>query len=200
MVCRPAFDSKQPRAVTDNSEQSADVQGGNPFGVVEYPPTDDATRLLLPPATRAAVAVTIPKEGDLALEMPPLGSGAKTINAPGILYTNDGTENPPAVLGILTVEPSAYSYRDGFFAFPTQMLVKATPTEGEGETTEFFADQPLGGYTSFIDVSDEKADMTREIVISAGSSIAKRPLLTQKRSCMPSMAALSPTSPCSSLA
>ena len=36
----------------------------------------------------------IPKEGDLVLEMPPLGTGAKTINAPGILYTNDGTENP----------------------------------------------------------------------------------------------------------
>ena len=48
------------------------------------------------------------------------------------------------------------------------MLVKATPTEGEGQTTEFFADQPLGGYTSFIDVSDEKPDMTREIVISSG--------------------------------
>lgn len=54
------------------------------------------------------------------------------------------------------------------FVFPTQMLVKATPTEGEGQTTEFFADQPLGGYTSFIDVSDEKPDMTREIVISSG--------------------------------
>jgi hypothetical protein len=54
----------------------------------------DGTRLLLPAATRAAVAVTIPKEGDLVLEMPPLGTGAKTINTPGILYTNDGTENP----------------------------------------------------------------------------------------------------------
>lgn len=143
-------------------------EDGNPFAVVEYPPADEGTRLLLPPATRAAIAVTIPKEGDLVLEMPPLGSGAKTINAPGVLYTNDGTENPPAVLGTLTVEPSAYSYRDGFFVFPTQMLVKATSTEGNGETTEFFDNQPLGGYTSFIDVSDEKPDMTREIVISGG--------------------------------
>ena len=143
-------------------------EDGNPFSAVEYPPTNDGTRLLLPPATRAAIAVTIPKEGDLVLEMPPLGGDAKTINVPGILYTSDGTENPPAVLGTLTVESSAYSYRDGFFAFPPQTLLKATPTEGNGETTEFFDHQPLGSYTSFIDVSDEKPDVTREIVISGG--------------------------------
>jgi FtsP/CotA-like multicopper oxidase with cupredoxin domain len=143
-------------------------EDGNPFGSVEYPPTDEGTRLLLPPATRAAIAVTIPIEGDLVLEMPPLGGGARTINAPGVLYTNDGTENPPAVLGTLTVEPSAYSYRDGFFAFPTQMLVKATPTGGKGESTKFFDGQPLGAYTSFVDVSDEKSDVTREILISGG--------------------------------
>jgi hypothetical protein len=88
---------------------------------------------------------------------------------PGFFTPTMVPRTPPAVLGTLTVEPSAYSYRDGFFVFPTQMLVKATPTEGEGETTEFFADQPLGGYTSFIDVSDEKPDMTREIVISGGA-------------------------------
>lgn len=143
-------------------------EDGNPFAAVEYPPTDDGTRLLLPPATRAAIAVTIPKEGDLILEMPPLGGGAKTINAPGVLYTSDGTENPPAVLGTLTVEPSAYSYRDGFFVFPTQMLLKATSTGGKGETTEFLAQQPLETYTSFVDVSAGKPDVTREILISGG--------------------------------
>jgi hypothetical protein len=30
--------------------------------------------------------------------MPSRGGGASTISAPGVLYTNDGTENPPAVL------------------------------------------------------------------------------------------------------
>jgi len=108
---------------------------GNPFSAVQYPVTEDGTRLLIPPASRAAIAITMPKEGDLVLELPPRGGGAKTINAPGVLYTNNGTENPPAVLGTLTVEPSAVSYVDGFFAFPTQMLVKAVPSEGTGTTT-----------------------------------------------------------------
>jgi FtsP/CotA-like multicopper oxidase with cupredoxin domain len=141
---------------------------GNPFSAVEYPPTDEGTRLVLPPATRAAIAVTIPKEGDLILEMPPAGGGAKAVSAPGVLYTSNETENPPAVLGTLTVEPTAYSYRDGFFTFPTQILVKATSSGGIGETTEFFEKQPLGAYTSFIDVSEQKPDVSRTIVISGG--------------------------------
>ncbi len=45
----------------------------------------------IPPATRYAIAVTMPAEGDLILEMPPRGGGAKTISAPGVLYTNNGT-------------------------------------------------------------------------------------------------------------
>ena len=37
---------------------------------------------------------------------PPRGGGARTITAPGVLYTNNGSENPPAVLGSLSVLPS----------------------------------------------------------------------------------------------
>jgi hypothetical protein len=48
------------------------------------------------PASRFAIAVTIPAEGELVLEMPERGGGAKTITAPGVLYTNSGTDNPPA--------------------------------------------------------------------------------------------------------
>jgi FtsP/CotA-like multicopper oxidase with cupredoxin domain len=141
---------------------------GNPFSAVHYPVTEDGTRLLIPPASRAAIAITMPKEGDLVLELPPRGGGAKTINAPGVLYTNNGTENPPAVLGTLTVEPSAVSYVDGFFAFPTQMLVKAVPSEGTGTTTAFVDGQQLNTYTSFDDLADAKPDVKREIVISGG--------------------------------
>ena len=43
----------------------------------------------------------MPAKGELILEMPPRGGGARTITAPGVLYTNNGTENPPAVLGSL---------------------------------------------------------------------------------------------------
>ena len=100
-------------------------QDGNPYTAVHYPPTDNGTRLLIPPASRFAIAVTIPAEGELVLEMPARGGGAKTITAPGVLYTNNGTDNPPAVLGSLSVLPSAVSYADGFFVFPTQVLAKS---------------------------------------------------------------------------
>ncbi|MGA6964287.1 MAG: multicopper oxidase domain-containing protein [Xanthobacteraceae bacterium] len=97
-------------------------QDGNPYTTVQYPPTDNGTRLLIPPASRFAIAVTIPAQGDLVLEMPERGGGAKTITEPGVLYTNNGIDNPPAVLGSLSVLPSAVSYADGFFVFPTQVL------------------------------------------------------------------------------
>ena len=79
---------------------------GFPIRTVHHPVSENGTRLLIPPATRYAIAVTMPEEGDLILEMPPRGGGATTISAPGVLYTNDGTENPPAVLGSLSVLPS----------------------------------------------------------------------------------------------
>ena len=107
-------------------------QDGNPYPAVHYPVTDNGTRLLIPPASRFAIAVTIPAEGELVLEMPPRGGGAKTITAPGVLYTNNGTDNPPAVLGSLSALPSAVSYADGFFVFPTQVLAKAVPSQGRG--------------------------------------------------------------------
>lgn len=85
---------------------------------MHHPPTENGTRLLIPPASRFAIAVTIPAEGDLVLEMPPRGDGAETITTSGVLYTSDGTPNPPAVLGSLSVPPAAISYVDGFFALP----------------------------------------------------------------------------------
>jgi FtsP/CotA-like multicopper oxidase with cupredoxin domain len=109
-------------------------QDGNPYTAVHYPPTDNGTRLLIPPASRFAIAVTIPAEGELVLEMPERGGGAKTITAPGVLYANNGSDSPPAVLGSLSVLPSAVSYFDGFFFFPTQVLVRATASESGGVT------------------------------------------------------------------
>lgn len=141
---------------------------GNPSPRVHYPVTDDGTRLLIPPASRFAIAVTMPETGDLILEMPSRGGGAKTINMPGILYTNDGTENPPAILGFLSVLPSAISYADGFFLFPTQVLAKAVPSEGQGETTAFVDGQDLKAYTSFEDISKVTPDFTRSLLITGG--------------------------------
>ncbi|KAB1072046.1 multicopper oxidase family protein [Methylobacterium planeticum] len=143
-------------------------QDGNPAEAVHYPPTENGTRLLIPPASRFAIAVTMPREGDLVLEMPPRGGGAKTITQPGILYTSNGTANPPAVLGSLSVQPSAVSYVDGFFAFPTQTLATATPVGAGGTTTAFAEGQKLGAYTSFVDLAEATPDVTRKIVISGG--------------------------------
>ncbi len=143
-------------------------QDGNPYTAVQYPPTDNGTRLLIAPASRFAIAVTIPAEGELVLEMPERGGGAKTIGAPGVLYTNNGTENPPAVIGSLSVLPSAVSYADGFFVFPTQVLAKATASEGGGVTTAFIEGQPLGAYTAFVDLANTTPDVKRQILISGG--------------------------------
>ena len=85
-----------------------------------------------------------------------------------MLYTNNGTDNPPAVLGSLSVLPSAVSYADGFFVFPTQVLARATPSEGGGVTTPFIEGQSLGGYTSFVDLANTMPDFKRQILISGG--------------------------------
>ena len=143
-------------------------QDGVPYPEVHHPIFEDGTILLIPPATRYAIAVTMPAEGDLILEMPPRGGGASTISAPGVLYTNDGTENPPATLGSLSVLPSAVSYYDGFFVSPTQVLTKATTSGGKGVTTEFKEGQPLGAYTVFEDISQVTPDVERELTISGG--------------------------------
>ena len=105
-------------------------QDGNPSPAVHYPVFEGGTRLVIPPATRYAIAVTMPESGDLVLEMPPMGSGARTLSSPGVLYENDGSDNPPATLGTLSVVPSAISYFDGFFIFPTQVLARAVPSGG----------------------------------------------------------------------
>ena len=143
-------------------------QDGNPYTTVHYPPTDNGTRLVIPPASRFAIAVTIPAQGELILEMPQRGGDAKTITLPGVLYTNNGSDNPPAALGSLSVLPSAVSYFDGFFVFPTQVLARATPSEGRGVTTPFVDGQPLDAYTSFVDLANVPPDFKRQMVISGG--------------------------------
>lgn len=143
-------------------------QDGNPYTEVHYPVTDNGTRLLIPPASRFAIAVTIPAQGELVLAIPPIGGGAKTVTAPGVAYTSNGTDNPPAVLGSLSVLPSEISYFDGFFYFPTQVLARAVPSQGPGVTTAFVEKQPLGAYTSFVELSGTTPDVKREIIINGG--------------------------------
>ncbi len=143
-------------------------QDGIAYGEVHYPHEQDGTQLLIPPATRYALAVTMPAEGSLRLELPGLGSGARTLSAPGVLYTNNGTPNPPARLGTLSVLPSAISYADGFFIFPSQTLLDANPDAGQGVTTAFSLGQKLDAPTPFHDLSKLTPDVRRTLLINGG--------------------------------
>ena len=143
-------------------------QDGNPAPAVHSPVFEDGTRLVIPPATRYAIAVTMPESGDLVLEMPPMGSGARTLSSPGILYENDGSDNPPATLGTLSVQPSAISYFDGFFIFPTQVLARAVPSGGRGVSVAFEEGQRLGAHATFDDLSKLTPDFKRELTITGG--------------------------------
>lgn len=142
-------------------------QDGNPYTQVGRPVYGDGTTLDIPPASRYAIAVTMPKDGDLVLEFPP-DPRAKPIVNPGVLYTNNGTKNPPAVLGNLTVDPKYVSYADGFFVFPTQTLIHATPdtSGGQGQTTAFEPGQNLDAYTSFVDTSVMTPAVKRALTIT----------------------------------
>src|SRR5262249_61432004 len=64
--------------------------------------------------------------------------------------------------------PSAVSYADGFFVFPPQVVARATSSDGGGVTTAFVEGQPLGGYTSFVDLANTTPDVKRQILISGG--------------------------------
>jgi len=142
-------------------------QDGNPFTQVQSPVDGDGTRLVMPPASRYAIAVTMPSTGDLVLDMP-AEEGAEPVSNPGVLYTNNGTKNTPAELGTVTVDPAYISYTDGFFTFPTQTLLHATPDNGAGRTTLFEPGQNLNAYTSFVDTSVMTPDVTRELTVSGG--------------------------------
>jgi len=141
-------------------------QDGNPYTQVGRPVYGDGTTLSVPPGSRYAIAVTMPKEGDLVLEFPP-DPNAKPIVDPAVLYTNNGTKNTPAVLGTLTVDPKFLSFADGFFVFPTQTLIRATQdTSGEGKTTAFEPGQNLDAYTSFVDTAVMTPSVTRQMTIT----------------------------------
>ena len=64
--------------------------------------------------------------------------------------------------------PSAVSYFDGFFAFPTQVLARAVPSEGSGASVAFAEGQQLGAYASFDDLSKLTPDVTRQLLITGG--------------------------------
>ena len=142
---------------------------GNPLTDVQPALEENGTVLTIPPASRYAIAVTMPQVGGLQLEMPTYTGKTPQINSnPGILYTNNKTDRPPAVTGTITVDPANISYADGFFVYPTQTLLQMQPAAGVGTTVAFVPGQPTNAYTSFVDLTNVKPDVKRTLHISGG--------------------------------
>lgn len=143
---------------------------GDPSPTVHVPSSNDGTTLLIPPAQRYAIAVTMPTHGGLQLEMPPVqGTQARytqPISLPGIKYTSNGTDHPGAVLGTISMELSDISWNDGFLTFPTQKLLTVEPEEGSATPVQFDAGQTLGGSGEFVDTANMPVAVDRKFTIT----------------------------------
>ena len=113
--------------------------------------------------------------------------GAKTITAPGVLYTNNGTDNPPAVLGSLSALPSAVSYADGFLSSRPRCWQRPCLRKVR-RTTAFAEGQALGAYTSFVELSDKTPISSARSGSPEASSTIWRARRTRNHSSMPSTA------------
>ncbi|MBU3751610.1 MAG: copper oxidase, partial [Mycobacterium sp.] len=149
---------------------------GDPTPAVIVPTANDGTTLLIPPAQRYAIAVTMPAEGGLQLEMPPVqGSEARytqPITLPGIKYTANGTDHPGAVLGTISMDLADISWNDGFLTFPTQKLLSVDPAEGTATPVAFEPGQKLGGSGDFVDTATMPVAVNRKFTITGAFSNA----------------------------
>ena len=111
----------------------------------------------------------MPKEGDLVLEFPPDPKATADHRIPVCCTPTTAPRTRPRCWARVSVDPKYISYADGFFIFPTQTLMHATPdTSGQGQTTAFEPGQNLDAYTSFVDTSVMTPAVTRELTISDG--------------------------------
>ncbi|GMU53159.1 MAG: hypothetical protein AMXMBFR33_23050 [Candidatus Xenobia bacterium] len=144
-------------------------QDGLPYPQVQTSTEEGGTVLSIPPASRYALAVTIPKQGELVLEMPPAHDLKQEFRGPGVAYTNRFPKPPSAVLGTLSVDPELISYFDGFFLFPTQVLLRATAaTADTGTTVALTPGQALGSPTSFVETRGMEPAVKRSLIINGG--------------------------------
>jgi len=126
---------------------------------------------VLSPASRIAIAVTIPATGELVLDMPPATNLPYEMTFPGVVYTSRGPgQAATGALGNVTVDPQYISYFDGFFLFPTQVLLRASAAAGTpaGNTVSFEPGQDLGAHTYFFDTQKVKPAVKRSLIINGG--------------------------------
>ncbi|MBX3170217.1 MAG: multicopper oxidase domain-containing protein [Candidatus Eremiobacteraeota bacterium] len=145
-------------------------QDGLPYPEVQVSREQNGTILSIPPASRYAIAVTIPQAGELVLDMPPAHDLQKDYVKPGVVYTSQGPGKPPTgKLGTLTLDHKFVSYFDGFFVFPTQELLRAgAGQEPPVQPVVFQPGQKLGAHTSFFQTQGQAPDLKRRLLINGG--------------------------------
>ncbi len=152
-------------------------QDGITYTTVATAPLDNGTALMMPPATRFLIAVTMPQTGDLLLEM----GQDPSILQPYQIVLDSFTSNPASsqawrnlpsgvenAKGVITIQPSAISHIDGTKVFPTQILLRATVGLQPGTTVDFLPGQLLGAYNDFGDLSTATVDFSRTAKFQEG--------------------------------
>lgn len=156
---------------TDGNSAPAVVAGNSP----------DGTTYLLPSASRVAIAVTMPEEGGLQLELPPVSGPSENLTQPletdGVRYTSkgDGTA-PQGILGRVSIDPGNVNWFDGFKSTPTQVLAAVEPEGSPISPVDFALGEPLNASTDFLDLANESVDLERSFEIGGGFS----PLVAQE--------------------
>ena len=146
-------------------------QDGLPYAKAGLSWENEGTVLSIPPASRYAIAVTIPKQGQLVLEMPQADDLFQDYTMPGVVYTSQGPgKNATGKLGKVSVDPKYISYFDGFFIFPTQVLLSASgsDTSQPASAVSIQPGQELGTHSSFYETVGETPDVHRDVVINGG--------------------------------
>lgn len=149
-------------------------QDGITYTRATLAPLEDGTVLLMPPATRFVIAVTMPESGDLILEMPPDPSFGAPVafggSSASFVVPGPGGIGKQVVTaqGTATLDPSAISYSNGFNYFPTQELFRVSTTSESVTSVIFAPGEPLNAVNGFEDLSLVTPDNTREIVLIQG--------------------------------
>ena len=174
-------DSPRPRPATIRSSPSSG-RTATPTPRCSGPSTATARML------EHSAGVAVRDRGDDAqapaiwsLDMPP-DPGVKPSTNPGVLYTNNGTENSPAVLGTVTVDPQVHQLRRRLLHLPdADPAARHAGHRRQGQTTAFEPGQNLDAYTSFVDTSVMTPDVKRALDDHRRRSATRRPATTIRR-------------------
>lgn len=129
---------------------------------------------LLAPASRVALAVTMPRTGGLELVLPPLaGPDAKhtqPLSTRGILYTNKGNTTISGQLGTVSVDMADLNWLDGFKSTPVQTLASVSLKGAPESSLIFNPGEPLMDRAAFVDTAARTVDTRRVFNIGGGLS------------------------------